>query len=110
MYIFIKGSLTHITKCVKLNPADGLARVREDDGRGLWRHVCGHREVVWISPLECGNCNNNTAQLIHVVTHPHPTPKNTNFIFIYEFKVTNAAFLASVQQRIYIYCTLDRSA
>lgn len=40
------------------------------DRRGLRRPLCWCRELAQIGPLECVNCSNNTAQLIHRVIPP----------------------------------------
>lgn len=54
-----------------------------------------HRELAWISLLECVNCSNSTAQLIHTVRAPSlhpPAPQRVGHIhLLYDGKGTKAA-------------------
>lgn len=48
---------------------------REGRVGGEWRRpLCWYSESAWIGLLECVNCSNNTAQLIHAVIPPSPPP------------------------------------
>lgn len=48
-----------------------------------WRPICGHRELAWIRLLECVNCSNKTAQLIHAVMPPPPNEMVQNITIIF---------------------------
>lgn len=67
-----------------------------------WRPICGHRELAWIRLLECVNCSNKTAQLIHtVMPPPHEMVQNITIIFSSYMRVkvhTHVLFVSTVRQ------------